>query len=132
MRLRLGERNTGSLSRTNAARPVWVVLHLNARKRGSMEEQLLALGERLRRRRRAAALKRWCDRRAAVSRGVAQSLGDVEWVADGSLEIIENGIRLDRFTGVTGADAQAAREELGVAEQPLILCVARLASEKGV
>jgi glycosyltransferase involved in cell wall biosynthesis len=79
---------------------------------------------------RAAALNGFVDRRLAVSRFVADSVQCAEFVADGKLGVIENGIDLTRFGA---ADGTSLREELRAgAGRKIVACVSRLAPEKGV
>jgi glycosyltransferase involved in cell wall biosynthesis len=78
---------------------------------------------------RSAALNPLCDRRVAVSQFVAASVIDVERVARDHVEVIENGIHLERFAG---ADGRRVRAELDVGARPLIVCVSRLDPVKGV
>jgi glycosyltransferase involved in cell wall biosynthesis len=79
---------------------------------------------------RAAALNGFVDRRLAVSRFVADSVQCAEFVADGKLGVIENGIDLTRFGA---ADGTTLREELRAgAGRKIVACVSRLAPEKGV
>jgi glycosyltransferase involved in cell wall biosynthesis len=76
---------------------------------------------------RSVALNPLCGRRIAVSQAVAESVIDVERVPEEQVQVIENGIDLDRFLR---ADGRAVRQELG--KGPLIACVSRLSAEKGV
>jgi glycosyltransferase involved in cell wall biosynthesis len=71
-----------------------------------------------------------CDRRVAVSDFVARSIVDIDHVAPERITCIENGIDIDRFENGDGA---RVRRELGIGvEEPVIVCVSRLAAEKGV
>ncbi len=78
---------------------------------------------------RTALLGPLVDQRVAVSRAVADSVATVEYVARAHVAVIENGIDVDRFGAASG---KAARRELGARGRPLIVCVSRLSSEKGV
>lgn len=78
---------------------------------------------------RAAMLDRLVDRRVAVSRFVADTVRRTEFVAPSRVTIVENGIDLGRFVA---ADPTAARAELAVGDRALVVCVSRLALEKGL
>jgi glycosyltransferase involved in cell wall biosynthesis len=78
---------------------------------------------------RGMALNPLFHRRVAVSTVVADSVVEIEEVDPEMVDVIENGIDLDRFIGGDGAPV---RRELGLGERPLILCVSRLQKEKGV
>jgi glycosyltransferase involved in cell wall biosynthesis len=69
------------------------------------------------------------DLRVAVSREVADSIIDVEYVPREKVVVVENGIDVDRALGVDGG---AVRRELGLGTRPVIACVSRLSEEKGV
>jgi glycosyltransferase involved in cell wall biosynthesis len=88
--------------------------------------KLLANGYK---RARAAALNGLVDRRLAVSRFVADSVQCAEFVADGKLAVVENGIDVTRFGAADGAPL---RKELAAGDRPIVACVSRLAPEKGV
>ncbi|HEY2744347.1 MAG TPA: glycosyltransferase family 4 protein, partial [Polyangia bacterium] len=78
---------------------------------------------------RAAAMNGFVDRRIAVSRFVADSVQCAEFVADGKLTVIENGIELQRFAAADGA---SLRRELRAERRKVVACVSRLAPEKGI
>lgn len=78
---------------------------------------------------RAAALNGLVDRRLAVSRFVADSVKDAEFVTDDKLGVVENGIDVSRFAA---ADGQSLRRELNAERRRIVGCVSRLAPEKGV
>jgi glycosyltransferase involved in cell wall biosynthesis len=77
---------------------------------------------------RGAVLNPFVDVRVAVSRYAADAVARAHAVPPARIEVLENGIDLTRFRGVDGT---RVRRELGVGEHPLIVCVARLDSEKG-
>jgi glycosyltransferase involved in cell wall biosynthesis len=66
--------------------------------------------------------------RLAVSPFVAESVVRFGHVAPGRIQIVENGVDVPRFARASGA---GVKEELGV-DGPLVVCVSRLAREKGV
>lgn len=78
---------------------------------------------------RAAALGRLVELRIAVSRFVAERVRAVEHVPDERLVVVDNGVDLDRFGAADGA---SLRRELGAGARPLVACVARLLTDKGV
>jgi glycosyltransferase involved in cell wall biosynthesis len=79
---------------------------------------------------RAAALNGFIDRRIAVSRFVADSARDHEFVTEDQLTVIENGIELSRFSAADGASLRA---ELRAGDgRKVVACVSRLAPEKGI
>jgi glycosyltransferase involved in cell wall biosynthesis len=88
--------------------------------------QLLARGYK---RARAVALNGLVDRRIAVSRFVAQSVMESEFVAPERVTVVENGVDVARFFG---GDGESLRTELRAGDRPLVACVSRLAPEKGV
>jgi len=77
---------------------------------------------------RGAVLNRFVDLRVAVSSYVAEAVARAHAVPPGRIAVVENGIDLARFHRADGA---SVRRELGLGEQPLIVCVARLDAEKG-
>ena len=77
---------------------------------------------------RGAVLNPFVDLRVAVSRYVAQAVARAHGVSAERVAVLENGIDLARFRGTDGA---CVRRELGLDERPLIVCVARLDTEKG-
>jgi glycosyltransferase involved in cell wall biosynthesis len=78
---------------------------------------------------RAAALNGLVDRRVAVSRFVADSVRDSEFVAPNKIAVVENGIDVARFAAVDGAPL---RTELRAGRRPIVGCVSRMAPEKGI
>jgi glycosyltransferase involved in cell wall biosynthesis len=78
---------------------------------------------------RSAALNPLCDLRVAVSRIVKDSVVDVEHVPPSHVVVLENGIDVERFLR---ADGLEARRDLGLVTRPILACVSRLSSEKGV
>ena len=48
-----------------------------------------------------------------------------------TMEVIPNGVDLERFRPLSAADRAQLRERLGMPEAPIALCVGRLSSEKG-
>ena len=78
---------------------------------------------------RSAALNPLVDCRVAVARVVADSVADVERVERARIRVIENGIDLARFES---ARPEGVLAELGAQGEPLLVCVSRLSSEKGV
>lgn len=69
------------------------------------------------------------DLRLAVSSYVAATVSRYEDVDPRRLVVVDNGIPIGRFEN---ARPDGVREELGVQNRPLVVCVARLAREKGV
>jgi glycosyltransferase involved in cell wall biosynthesis len=80
---------------------------------------------------RAAALNGLVDRRVAVSSVVAESVRDIEHVLGAGVEVIENGIDVERFAAARGRQ-ETTRRALDAVGRPLVTCVSRLAPEKGV
>lgn len=78
---------------------------------------------------RNRALNWLSDRRIAVSRFVADSVIAEQHVPPSRVMVVENGIDVSRFERVDGAPVLA---ELQLGDTPLIACVSRLKSEKGV
>jgi glycosyltransferase involved in cell wall biosynthesis len=76
---------------------------------------------------RSAALNPLCDLRVAVSGVVAESIRSVEYAEH--VSVLENGINVARYAEADGA---GVRRELGLGDRPVIACVSRLSSEKGV
>lgn len=67
-----------------------------------------------------------CDRVVAVGRSVKQALVDNEGIPAERIDVIYNGVPLERFARDARARAQV-RQELGIApEQPVAILVARL------
>ena len=77
---------------------------------------------------RSTVLNSFVDVRVAVSRFVAEAVAEACAVPPDRLAVVENGIDVMRFRGADGAPV---RHELGIADEPLIVCIARLAAEKG-
>jgi glycosyltransferase involved in cell wall biosynthesis len=78
---------------------------------------------------RDAAVNPLVDVRLAVSRFVAESVARCEHVPRARIAVVENGVDTARFANASGA---GVREELELGARPLIVCVSRLAGEKGV
>lgn len=78
---------------------------------------------------RGALLNPLVTRRVAVSSFVASTVQESEFVEPSRVTVLEHGIDLDRFTRV---DGPAARARLGLDDGPLVVCVGRLALEKGI
>jgi glycosyltransferase involved in cell wall biosynthesis len=74
---------------------------------------------------RSAALNRLCHLRVAVSSVVAESVREVEYAE--YISVIENGINVSRYADANGAAIRASMQG-----RPLVACVSRLSSEKGV
>lgn len=73
---------------------------------------------------------RWAD--AVVSVGAGEAAQGVDGGIKGRIEIVRNGVDLDRFEVADTAAQSAARAELGVdAMAPLAVCPARWARQKG-
>jgi L-malate glycosyltransferase len=77
---------------------------------------------------RGAVLNPFVDMRVAVSRYVAEAISRAHAVPTDRIAVLENGIDLARFHCLEGT---RVRRELGLRDQPLIVCVARLDAEKG-
>lgn len=76
---------------------------------------------------RAAA--RWTDALVCVSdaersAGVAAGIS-APWT------VVPNGIDLSRWTAASNDDKSAARDRLGIGDEPLVVCVGRLTRQKG-
>jgi glycosyltransferase involved in cell wall biosynthesis len=78
-----------------------------------------------------SALSTAVERRIAVSSAVADSLVEHEHVPPTRLHVVRNGIDLKRFQRNRDAGA-VMRRQLGLADQPVVICVARFDREKGV
>ena len=78
---------------------------------------------------RGRALNWLADQRLAVSQHVRESVIAADGVAPGRVWVVENGIEVDRFAGVDGSPVT---RELGLGEAPLVACIARFTSDKGV
>lgn len=76
--------------------------------------------------RRAA---RWTDAILCVSRGEA-AIGRSAGIA-GALEVIPNGVDLDRWSFAGEARRAEARELLRLTDVPLVVCVGRITKQKG-
>jgi glycosyltransferase involved in cell wall biosynthesis len=77
---------------------------------------------------RSLVLNSFVDVRVAVSRFVAEAVAAAYAVPPERIAVVENGIDLARFRGLGGGPV---REELGVGDAPLVVCVSRLDAEKG-
>lgn len=72
---------------------------------------------------------RWTTVTVCVSE--SERLQGVEAGIRGSWRVIANGVDTDRFQPVGPAGQKAAREQLGLGGEPLVVCVGRLAVQKG-
>ena len=78
---------------------------------------------------RSRALNWLADQRLAVSQHVRESVIAADGVAPERAWVIENGIDVDRFANVDGS---GVARELALGDAPLVACVARFSSDKGV
>jgi glycosyltransferase involved in cell wall biosynthesis len=78
---------------------------------------------------RNAAINPLIDMRLAVSTFVADTVMRYEDVPRQRITVVENGVPVARFAS---ASPGHIRSELKVGDRPLVVCIARLASEKGV
>lgn len=76
-------------------------------------------------------LSRGVDLRLPVSGALADVVTKTDGKGAGRLVVVNNGVDLERFQPAPERRA-ALREELGLGEEPVILCVARFAPVKGV
>jgi glycosyltransferase involved in cell wall biosynthesis len=74
---------------------------------------------------RSLALNRLCALRVAVSKIVADSVRDVEYAEH--VTVLENGINVARYAHADGSELKKA-----LGGRPVVACVSRLSSEKGV
>jgi glycosyltransferase involved in cell wall biosynthesis len=86
-----------------------------------MLSRLVALWERLG--------ARWADAIICVSE--AEHAQGVAHRIRAKYRVIPNGVDLSRFTHTDEAGRFAARERLGLEDQPLVVCVGRLSRQKG-
>lgn len=78
---------------------------------------------------RDGATRPLSDGRLAVSRFVAERLAEVEHEPPEHVRVVEHGIDVARWAEARG---DGVRDKLDAAGRPLVVCVARLAEEKGV
>jgi glycosyltransferase involved in cell wall biosynthesis len=78
---------------------------------------------------RALALNWIVHTRLPVSEFVASSVAEAEFVAKERIAVVENGVNVSRFID---ADAEHLRSELKLGDVPIVVCVSRMAPEKGV
>jgi glycosyltransferase involved in cell wall biosynthesis len=72
---------------------------------------------------------RWTDATVCVSEGERRR--GVEAGVQGVFRVIANGVDLERFPEASADDRAAARRRLELPDGPLVLCVGRLARQKG-
>lgn len=76
------------------------------------------------------AAVRWSDRILCCSEGEAEQ-GRRAGIVPGLLEVVPNPVDLDRFRPADGAERAAVRHRLGVPDGPVVVCLGRLAPQKG-
>jgi glycosyltransferase involved in cell wall biosynthesis len=74
---------------------------------------------------------RFIDKFIAVSDAVAKHLEENKRIARRKIIVIQNGRDLSQFKPATSAGAAQARADLGLDDQPVILMLSRLSTEKG-
>jgi glycosyltransferase involved in cell wall biosynthesis len=74
---------------------------------------------------------RFIDKFIAVSDAVAKHLEENKRIASGKIVVIHNGRDLAQFRPATADEVAQARAELGLADQPVVLMLARFSAEKG-
>lgn len=96
-----------------------------------MEEPIGTWRRRLRARAACAAI-RHADAVVTVSRAIAQRLVELSGRPAESIQVIPNGIELERFAGGSPTTRQRARESVGASpDEPLVLVPAALRDGKG-